>query len=257
MAQKSPTESYTFTYDFSDNLGTTSIVSVVLVSSSGPDAALINEAQSNTAKIVLVRWGGGTAGASYSTLVRVVSTTGDTFEVEGVIDVGFVADAPSYGSDSGFRAYHTSRGRDVSAYENNQIAGARLIASEWIDDSFRDQFQGLKVAPTTQEREWPRTSVVNYYGYTVSSLTVPVQVERATYEAAYRELQSAGALSTDARAKPYTQVRIEGAIAVTYGNQDAESLKLQMPIIGQILSFLLYGKHAGPLSPLSGPLVRA
>jgi hypothetical protein len=91
----------------------------------------------------------------------------------------------------------------------------------------------------------------------VSSLIVPVQVERATYEAAYRELQSAGALNTDARPKPYTQVRIDGAIAVSYGSQDAESLKLQMPIIGQILSYLLYGQHAGPTSPLSGPLVRA
>ena len=257
MAQKSPTESYTFTYDFTNNLGATNIVSVQAVQSNGPDSALINEAQSNTAKIVLVRWGGGTDGASYSTLVRVVSSTGDTFEAEGVIDVGFVADAPSYGSDSGFRAYHTSRGRDVSNYDDDQIAAARLVASEWIDDSFRDQFQGLKVLPNLQEREWPRTGVVNYYGYTVSSITVPVQVERATYEAAYRELQTAGALSTDARAKPYTQVRIEGAIAVTYGSQDAESLKLQMPIIGQILSFLLYGQHAGPKSPLSGPLVRA
>lgn len=257
MAQKSPTESYTFTYDFTENLGATNIVSVAAVESNGPDSALINETQSNTTKVVLVRWGGGTPGASYSTLVRVVSSNGDTFEAEGVIDVGFVADADAYGSDSGFRSYHTSRGRDVSAYDNDQISGARLVASEWLDDSFRDQFQGLKVAPSTQEREWPRTSVVDYYGYAVSSLSVPVQVERATYEAAYRELQTAGALSTDARAKPYTQVRIEGAIAVSYGNQDAESLKLQMPIIGQILSYLLYGHHAGPTSSLSGPLVRA
>jgi hypothetical protein len=257
MAQKSPTESYTFTYDFSNNLGSTNIVSVQAVQSNGPDAALINEAQSNTTKVVLVRWGAGTDGASYSTMVRVVSTTGDTFEAEGVIAVGFVADAPSYGTDDGFRVYHTSRGRDVSTYDNDQIAGARLVASEWIDDSFRSQFQGLKVAPTTQEREWPRTGVVDYYGYMVTSTVVPAQIDRATYEAAYRELQTAGALSTDARAKPYTQVRIEGAIAVSYGNQDAESLKLQMPIIGQILSYLLYGQHGGPLSSLSGPLVRA
>lgn len=257
MAQKSPTESYTFTYDFTNNLGSANIASVALIESNGPDSALINEVQSSTSKVVLVRWGGGTNGASYSTLVRVVSSNGDTFEAEGVIDVGFAADAGAYGSDAGFRQYHTNRGRDVSNYDNDQIAGARLVASEWLDDSFRDQFQGLKVAPTTQEREWPRTSVVDYYGYTVSSITVPVQVERATYEAAYRELQTSGALSTDARAKPYTQVRIEGAIAVSYGNQDAESLKLQMPIIGQILSYLLYGHHAGPVSPLSGPMVRA
>lgn len=257
MAQKSPTESYTFTYDFTNNLGSANIASVALIESNGPDSALINELQSSTSKVVLVRWGAGTAGASYSTLVRIVSSAGDTFEAEGVIDVGFVADADSYGTDDGFRSYHTSRSRDVSAYDNDQIAGARLVASEWLDNSFRDQFQGLKVAPSTQEREWPRTSVVDYYGYAVSSLTVPVQVERATYEAAYRELQTAGALSTDARAEPYTQVRIEGAIAVTYGNQDAESLKLQMPIIGQILSFLLYGQHPGPTSPLSGSLVRA
>ena len=257
MAQKSPTESYTFTYDFTNNLGSATIDSVDAVETDGPDSALINELESNTTKKVLVRWGAGTPGASYPTLVRVLSTSGDTFEAEGVIDVGFAADAPGYGTDNGFRWYHTSRGRDVSGYSNDQIAGARLVASEWLDDSFRDQYQGSKVAPTTQEREWPRTDVVDYYGHAVSSLSVPVQVERATYEAAYRELQTAGALSTDARAKPYTQVRIEGAIAVTYGNQDAESLKLQMPIIGQILSFLLYGQHAGPISPLSGALVRA
>lgn len=256
MAQKSPTESYTFTYDFSDNLGSANIASISLVESNGPDSALINEAQSIAGKAALVRWGGGTDGASYSTMVRVATSTGDTFEAEGVIDVGFVADTLAYGSDQGFRSYHTSRGRDVSTYDNDQIAGARLVASEWIDDSFRDKFQGLKVVHT-QEREWPRTGVVDYYGHAVSSASSPVQIDRATYEAAYRELKGAGALSTDARAKPYTQVRIEGAIAVTYGSQDAESLKLQMPIIGQILSFLLYGQNAGPTSPLSGPLVRA
>lgn len=257
MAKKTQIESYTFSYDFSTSLGDATIASIVSVTRTGQDTALANEAQNISGKAVLVRWGGGTVGVTYSTEAVILSSNGDTFVVTGNIFVGPITAYTGYGSISGFRHYHSERGRDVTGYDDGQIAGALLIATEWIDGTFRDHFQGLKVAPATQEREWPRTDVVDYYGYAVSSLTVPVQLERATYEAAYREVQSANALNTDARPKPYTQVRIEGAIAVSYGNQDAEALRLQIPIIEQILSSLMYRYGTGRMSSLSGPTVRA
>ena len=160
-----------------------------------------------------------------------------------------------YGTADGFREYHFERGRDVDDYENDQVQGKLLVATEWLDASFREDFQGLKVAPTTQEREWPRTGVVDYYGYAVSSLTVPMQVERATYEAALRELQSADSLSADSKPKPYKSVSVEGAISVVYGSQDADMLTLQIPIIKQILSSLIY-ETGGSQSRLSGASVR-
>lgn len=160
-----------------------------------------------------------------------------------------------YGTVEGFRDYHRERGRDVDDFENDQVQGKLLVATEWLDAAFREDFQGLKVAPTTQEREWPRTNVVDYYGYAVSSLTVPVQVERATYEAALRELRSADSLNADAKPKPYKSVSIEGAISVVYGSQDADMLALQMPVVRQILSSLVF-ETGGPSSRLSGASVR-
>lgn len=143
-----------------------------------------------------------------------------------------------YGTAAGFTEYHEARGRSTAAWEDDEIEAQLLVASEWIDNTFRDQFYGLRVS-MTQEREWPRTGVVDYYGNSVSSVAVPVQVERATYEAALRLLTDPDVLSRDVAPQPYKSVSIDGALSVDFAGQAAASLVTYMPIIGQTLSFLL------------------
>jgi hypothetical protein len=158
-----------------------------------------------------------------------------------------------YGTAEGFLAYHTTRGTDVTEWEGGQITPKLLVASEWLDGAFRGQFQGWKAGLSAQMREWPRTGAVDYYGYAVSSATVPFQIEYATYEVALRALKQPDILNKDAAASKYKRVAIEGAISVEYGDQSAAALQAQFPIVGQILSSLLTG---GDTSPLSSRVVR-
>lgn len=159
-----------------------------------------------------------------------------------------------YGTVEGFLAYHTARGRadTVADMSDGDIEVRLLLASEFLDGAFRDQFGGYRTEPLTQVREWPRIGVIDYYGYAVPYQTVPIQIEQATYEIALR----APELNRDASPGKYKRVKIEGAIEVEYGDQSAASLQVQMPVLAQILRLLL-GYRGATLSPLSSLTTRA
>lgn len=163
--------------------------------------------------------------------------------------------ADAYGSDEGFTAYHEARNRDVSSIDTDDIAAARLVASEWLDGRYLASFPGLRVDPT-QTRQWPRQGAVDIYGYAIPSTDVPVQVENATYEAALRELQKPGILNPDFAPNKYKRVSIDGAIAVDYVVFDSASdIAVQFPVIGQWLYPLLVSRALAQ-SSLSGMTVR-
>lgn len=153
-----------------------------------------------------------------------------------------------YGTPSEFSEYHTLRGRDVSEYASTSVIAALIIASEWLDGSFRHRFPGYKVGMRAQEREWPRTNVHDSHGYPVSSLSVPIEIEQATYEAAYRHLQEPGSLQVDFAPNKYKRVSIEGAVSVEYQMLDAGTVQKRFPVIGQLLDRLLGGGHVSTLS---------
>ena len=160
-----------------------------------------------------------------------------------------------YGSVEGFLTYHDERGRDVTEWTDDaQIASALLVSSEWLDNAYRDELPGLKTGGAAQVAEWPRTGVVDIYGYAVSSATVPEAIERATYEVALRVLKDREALSPDVAPNKYKRVSIEGAVSVDYADTSG-GLQTQMPIVGQILSGLLW-QHART-SAVSGRVSRA
>ncbi len=159
-----------------------------------------------------------------------------------------------YGSYAGFLAYHTERGRDVSEWDETTVEAALLVSSEWLDSTFRDRLPGLKTGGSAQLAEWPRTSVIDYYGYAVDSATVPDAIERATYEVALRVLKNREVLAQDVAPNKYKRVSIEGALSVEYADVSS-GLQTQMPIIGQILSGLLW--QSASVSALSGRVVRA
>lgn len=161
-----------------------------------------------------------------------------------------------YGTATGFRTYHTARGRDVSAYSDDaEVNAAGLVASEWLDAKYATMFPGLKVGQRDQIREWPRIGGYDRYGYLIASSSVPTEVENATYEAQLRELQAPGALVKDYTPPKYESVSIVGAISVKYRRVDgAMDTQLEIPIVGQILAPILTGCNNA--SSLSGGLSR-
>lgn len=162
-----------------------------------------------------------------------------------------------YGTAAAFTAYHTGRGRSVVEYDEDEINVALLIASEWLDGSFGARWPGYKIGDREQqERDWPRSFVQDREGYPVDAESVPVEIERATYEAAYRQLTDATGLLSDHTNDRYRRVSIEGAISVEYRGLDAMQVQKQFPIIGNILSPLLDGAR-GNLSSVSSGIVRA
>lgn len=160
-----------------------------------------------------------------------------------------------YGTEAGFIAYHTDRGRDVSTYSSAEILAALLVASEWLDGSFRNRWPGYRLYDqATQTRDWPRSWVVDGDGYPVAADAVPAAIEQATYEAAYRHLADNTALLIDYTPGKYKRVSIDGAVSVDYRSLSADTIQKQFPVIGHILDGLLGGSG---VSSLSSRVVRA
>ena len=146
-----------------------------------------------------------------------------------------------YGTVAGFRAYHTARGRDLSAWDDDaEIEAAKLVASEWIDARYQGSFPGTKVGMRDQMREWPRVGGVDRDGYTISSSFVPTEIENATYEATYRQLGLPGSLSVDWTPPKYNRVSVDGAISVEYARfYGASDVQTRFAIIDEILAPIL------------------
>lgn len=162
-----------------------------------------------------------------------------------------------YGTVSGFRSYHTARGRSVAAFDDDaEIAAALLLSSEWADGKYRTAFPGTKVGERAQVREWPRYNAFDIYGYLIGYSASPVEIENAVYEACYREMISPGVLNVDWTPNKYKRVAVDGAVNVEFamfGN--AAEIQTQFVAIDQILSPILTAV-GGDHSALSGRTAR-
>lgn len=145
-----------------------------------------------------------------------------------------------YGTPAGFRIYHTARGRDVTTYTDDRINVELLNASEFIDSAFGAQFGGCRVGQREQIRDWPRTGVIDRNGYAVPYTSVPGEIENGTYEAAYVQLVTPGALRVNFTPNKYKSVSLEGALSVQFANaNDAADVQGQYPAIGAALANVL------------------
>lgn len=162
-----------------------------------------------------------------------------------------------YGDLAGFKAYWVARGNAlVTAYEDDDILASLLVASEYLDAAFRTQFMGWKVGGRPQVREWPRSAVIDIYGYGVDSTIVPPEIEQATYQAALRQHDTPGIFFKDYTPSKYKSVSISGAVDVEWAIGSAFDFQTQLPSIGAILTPILTGEGSGGMSPLSGSTSR-
>lgn len=165
--------------------------------------------------------------------------------------------ADFYGTLDGYKDYMTARGRATDLSDDDEINAALLVASEWLDGTYLTMFMGLKVGGRAQIREWPRTGVVDIYGYAIPSDSVPREVERATYEAAQRQVDKPGSLTLDYVPNKYKRASVDGAVSVEFaGVTSSADIQAQFTIIDQILAPLLM-ESAGNYSSLSGDVARA
>lgn len=103
----------------------------------------------------------------------------------------------AYGTTAAYKTWATARGISYAGKSDDEIAAARLRASEYIDATYRSQFPGVKTDGRDQDREFPRSGAVDREGYAIPSDEVPVEIENATYEATKVELVSAYSLAPD------------------------------------------------------------
>lgn len=152
------------------------------------------------------------------------------------------ADADSYGTLAGALAYHTARGTTTWTGDDADLEAALrrgTLAIEWL---YGTKFSGIPTNGRNQSRMWPRIGVVDVNGSSVPSDTIPVEIEQATYEAALRELVSAGSLSQDFTSTSGGSIKSEtiGDISITYADPvTAGSSSQRYPAIDGVLAPLL------------------
>lgn len=164
-----------------------------------------------------------------------------------------------YGNASDFEEYLSSRGFEIPVdWDDEKINAALLVASEWLDSQYESMWIGYKV-DYNQERSWPRQlAVVQTYPYYVYKTDeIPVEVIKATYEAAKRELTSQGSLQVDFQPSQYNSVSVYNAVTVEYNsNASAGDMQTQIPIIQSLMSKLLDANKGANSNGLSGVAVR-
>ena len=151
-----------------------------------------------------------------------------------------------YGTVEGFREYHLKRGHDLApefAQDDDAVAAALLVASEWIDAKYRKAFLGQKIGGRDiQIREWPRLNAFSTYHEVLTG--IPREIEHATYEAAAIQGATPGALSVNWVPGKYKSVSVDGAVSVVYASiSSVFEAQTQFAIIGEILSTILSGSN--------------
>ena len=161
-----------------------------------------------------------------------------------------------YGNATDFKSYHEARGRSIPlTLDDDSIEVALLVASEYLDDKYEGSYFGYKTDGWEQERSWPRISAMTNTDpqHIFTNQEIPTRVVHATYEAAYREALSSGALNVDFKPNKYNSVSVSGAISVDYAkNQDINDVQVQIAKIGTLIKPLLDPRKEGYHSSLTG-----
>lgn len=137
-----------------------------------------------------------------------------------------------YGTIAGADAYHSARLNAGWTGDDTAKTAALIRASSWIDATYGARFDGIRSGGREQLLAWPRTNARDGSGEAISSDAVPIEVERAVYEAALRELTTPGSLSPDIiPGSIKKKVRVEGAVEVEYAAGRAKDM---MPILAAV-----------------------
>lgn len=152
--------------------------------------------------------------------------------------------ANAYCSEATLDTYCDDRGITLAS---GDAEAALVRATAYIDQTYRNRFQGYRVRYRAQALEWPRALVYDASGFLVPSDAVPVEIVQATCEAAIRELTEAGSLAPDLDRE--VRELQAGSVRLVYGANAKAQTTFQ--IIDGILAGLL-----GSTSSITGRTVR-
>lgn len=152
-----------------------------------------------------------------------------------------------YGTVEEFTEYMDAMGLayETPSPDDGEFEQALVRGSLYIDGTYRDRFPGTRTDGRAQPLAWPRTDATDAECEEIPDDEVPVEIERATYEAAWREFTSPGSLTPDYVASERTKSESVGPISVTYAVSDTTSMpdnQPRVPVIDGILDGLL-GPH--------------
>lgn len=150
-----------------------------------------------------------------------------------------------YGTLAEALTYHTDRGNaDWAAAASDALRTAALVrATTWLDATYGSRFPGVRTDGRNQELQWPRSGAVDSEDWSIPYDEVPIEVKRATFEAALRELAAPGSLSPDYVASERVKREKVGPLETEYvdsggGAGDARPV---LSIVDDLLFTLLSG----------------
>lgn len=143
-----------------------------------------------------------------------------------------------YGDNAGFTAYATGNGYVIpDGTTDAQITAARQRGSMVID-RYEPRFTGSRTAGFAQERVWPRTGASTYYGEAIPSVSIPVAIVNASYEAAFLEVVSPGSLSPVVVGSQTVKREKVGSLEVEYSSSSTmtaeQMVAMSTPIVTAI-----------------------
>lgn len=162
--------------------------------------------------------------------------------------------ADSYATLAEADAWHEARGNAAWADLTEAVREQALRrATTWVDATYGSRFIGVPGYPRVQALAWPRTGATDAGGYAVAADSIPVEIVRATAEAALREALSPGSLSPDYVASAAVVREKVGPLEVEYrGSSGASAVQPVLTVVDGLLAPLL-GRRSG----YSAALVRA
>jgi len=150
-----------------------------------------------------------------------------------------------YGAPEGFLGYCDDHGYDTEDLEPSPPETIETIlrrGSVYIDGTYRSRFTGRKVGGRAQELEWGRVDAYDASGEDIPEGEIPIEIEQATYEAAFREWTEPGSLTPEYIATDRVKSETVGPLSVTYADSktmSAADATPVIPIIDMILAPLL------------------
>lgn len=145
------------------------------------------------------------------------------------------ADADSYASLTEAADYTAAHGLAWVDNPANFEAALRR-ATAWIDATYRTRFPGSRVNGRGQALEWPRAGAADAEGYAIDADAIPIEVVRATIEAAVRELAAPQSLTPDISLASQVKREKVGSIEVEYRGGDLDASKITVSTVENLLS---------------------
>ena len=156
--------------------------------------------------------------------------------------------AESYISVANADSYHSVRGNSTWTGADALKESALRRATTYIDGRYGPRFSGYRRLARDQALMWPRSDATDVEGWTIENDDIPVEIERATAEAALRELVDPGSLSPDVEISTSGSIIREkvGPLEVEYSDPAAvDRTRPVLQILDDILAPLLRGLGSG------------